>query len=249
MDCRIAGWFSMKADMRITMSDSGKGALKHSCLPDLVLDKLMEWIMEGKLMMGDKLNTEELANQLGVSRMPIREALSTLAKKGLAESIPYAGTRLVVLTQEDVRQIYIARKALESVVARYACEKITEEGLERLEEIHEKYQKVVRKEKLDAVEVYQQNRLFHFSIYKESGLNRLCTMIESLWDNLSFFKLVYGQKLLDATESKERLIAEHQSYLEALKAHDGVKLEKLVGANLQKRIDDIPYNFEAYSRE
>ena len=108
---------------------------------------------------------------------------------------------------------------------------------------------MVRKEKLDAVEVYQQNRLFHFSIYKESGLNRLCTMIESLWDNLSFFKLVYGQKLLDATESKERLIAEHQSYLEALKAHDGAKLERLVGANLQKRIDDIPYNFEAYSRE
>ncbi len=73
--------------------------------------------------MGAKLNTEELANQLGVSRMPIREALSNLEKKGLAESIPYAGTRLVTLTKADVRQIYIARTALEPVAGRYACEK------------------------------------------------------------------------------------------------------------------------------
>ena len=67
--------------MRITMSDSGRETLQHSRLPDLVLDKLMEWIMDGKLMMGDKLNTEELASQFGVSRMPIREALSNLEKK------------------------------------------------------------------------------------------------------------------------------------------------------------------------
>ena len=114
----------MKSDRRITMNDLNREVLQHNKLPDLVLDKLMEWIMSGKLSMGDKLNTEELASQLGVSRMPIREALSNLEKKGLAESIPYAGTRLITLTKEDVRQIYIARTALEPVAARYACEKI-----------------------------------------------------------------------------------------------------------------------------
>ena len=58
------------------MNDMNRETLQHNRLPDLVLDKLMEWIMSGKLLMGAKLNTEELANQLGVSRMPIREALS-----------------------------------------------------------------------------------------------------------------------------------------------------------------------------
>ena len=58
--------------------------------------------------------------------MPIREALANLEKKGLAESVPYAGTRLVTLTKDDVRQIYIARTALEPVAAKYACEKITD---------------------------------------------------------------------------------------------------------------------------
>ena len=63
----------MKSNMRITMNDLDRGMLQHNKLPDLALDKLMEWIMSGKLSMGDKLNTEELASQLGVSRMPIRE--------------------------------------------------------------------------------------------------------------------------------------------------------------------------------
>ena len=239
----------MKSDRRITMNDLNREVLQHNKLPDLVLDKLMEWIMSGKLSMGDKLNTEELASQLGVSRMPIREALGNLEKKGLAESIPYAGTRLITLTKEDVRQIYIARTALEPVAARYACEKITEEEIQNLEKIQEEYKRIVSQDSIDAIDVYQQNRLYHFSIYKASQLDRVCSMIESLWDNLSFFKLVYGQKLLLKEESRRNMIAEHESYLEALKNHDSELIYHLLGKNLKKRTEDIPYSSSAYFHE
>ena len=183
----------MKLNTRITMNHSNTDMLQRNTLPDLVLDKLMEWIMSGKLSMGDKLNTEELANQLAVSRMPIREALSNLEKKGLAESIPYAGTKLVTLTKEDVRQIYIARTALEPITTKTACEKISEDEINQLRKIHNEYIEIVSHDVIDAIDVYQQNRLFHFSLYKASQLDRICTIIESLWDNLSFFKLIYGQ--------------------------------------------------------
>ena len=239
----------MKSDRRITMNDLNREVLQHNKLPDLVLDKLMEWIMSGKLSMGDKLNTEELASQLGVSRMPIREALGNLEKKGLAESIPYAGTRLITLTKEDVRQIYIARTALEPVAARYACEKITEEEIQNLEKIQEEYKRIVSQDSIDAIDVYQQNRLYHFSIYKASQLDRVCSMIESLWDNLPFFKLVYGQKLLLKEESRRNMIAEHESYLEALKNHDSELIYHLLGKNLKKRTEDIPYSSSAYFHE
>lgn len=239
----------MRTSMRITMNDLNKETLQHNRLPDLVLDKLMEWIMGGKLLMGDKLNTEELASQLGVSRMPIREALSNLEKMGLAESIPYAGTRLVTLTKEDVRQIYIARTALEPVAARYACEKITDDDIKKLNQIHEEYKQIVMQDELDAIDVYQHNRLFHFSIYKISQLDRVCTMIESLWDNLSFFKLIYGQKLLDSRESRQRMIQEHQSYLDAFEKRDSDLIAKLLECNLKKRAEDIPYNSDAYFHE
>lgn len=239
----------MKSNMRITMNDLDRGMLQHNKLPDLALDKLMEWIMSGKLSMGDKLNTEELASQLGVSRMPIREALANLEKKGLAESVPYAGTRLVTLTKDDVRQIYIARTALEPVAAKYACEKITDEDIQNLKEIHAEYIRIVRQEELDAIDVYQQNRLYHFSIYKISQLDRICAMIESLWDNLSFFKLIYGQKLLEGRESRERMIEEHQSYLDALKQRDSGRISHLLAQNLKKRTEDIPYSLDVYFHE
>ena len=239
----------MKLNTRITMNHSNTDMLQRNTLPDLVLDKLMEWIMSGKLSMGDKLNTEELANQLGVSRMPIREALSNLEKKGLAESIPYAGTRLVTLTKEDVRQIYIARTALEPVAARTACEKISEDEITQLRKIHNEYIETVSHDVIDAIDVYQQNRLFHFSLYKASQLDRICTIIESLWDNLSFFKLIYGQKLLNSRESRESMIQEHQSYLEAVEKRDSELMYRLLECNLKKRAENISYYSDAYFQE
>ena len=85
---------------RVTMNQDDSVMLQNT-LPIQVLNKLMDWIMDGTLKMGEKLNTEELARQLGVSRMPIREALKSLEKMGLAESVPYVGMRLVSLQQEE----------------------------------------------------------------------------------------------------------------------------------------------------
>ena len=103
---------------RVTMGQDDSMMLQRDTLPMQVLNKLMDWIMDGKLKMGEKLNTEELARQLGVSRMPIREALKSLEKMGLAESIPYVGVKLVSLEQEDVLQIYLMRQLLEPRVKR-----------------------------------------------------------------------------------------------------------------------------------
>ena len=109
---------------RVTMGQDDSMMLQRDTLPMQVLNKLMDWIMDGKLKMGEKLNTEELARQLGVSRMPIREALKSLEKMGLAESIPYVGVKLVSLEQEDVLQIYLMRQLLEPLAAGEACKVI-----------------------------------------------------------------------------------------------------------------------------
>ena len=125
--------------MRITMREEDNKPLRKSKLPDQVFDQLMEWIMQGKLSMGDKLTTDELAEELGVSRMPVREALANLEAVGLAETVPYAGTKLVKLEKKDVQEIYLARSALEPIAARFACIRITKEELEEVGRIHEEY--------------------------------------------------------------------------------------------------------------
>jgi DNA-binding GntR family transcriptional regulator len=227
--------------MKITMHNTKEKGLVRNTLSDQVLDQLMDWISNGELKMGDKLNADLLAKRLGVSRMPVREALASLEKMGLAETKPYIGTRLVVLTKEDIIEIYLIRMSLEPIAAKAACRKITDEQVNNLSEIHSRYKEVVEKDIVDPMELYTINREFHFSIYKLSGLQRVCDIIESLWDNLSFFKLIYGQKLLDNAKSKNAMITEHESYLNALKERDGDRLFKMLGTNIQKRTADIEY--------
>lgn len=231
---------------RVSMSQDGSDMLQRDTLPTRVLNVLMDWIMDGKLKMGDKLNTEELARQLGVSRMPIREAISSLEKSGLAESIPYVGTRLVTLDRDDVLQIYIMRRMLEPLVAEEACRKISEDDICHLERIHREYIELVSAENLDAKAIYLQNRKFHFTIYSVSGMDRICAVIESLWDTLSFFKLLYGREFINTSEKVQNMIDEHEGYLNALKSHDGKKLKTSLKEKLGSRIENISKNKDYY---
>lgn len=236
----------MNQNMRITMNQTNSNVIQPNLLSDLVLNQLMDWIMDGKLHMGEKLNAEELASELGVSRMPIREALNNLEKMGLAESIPYVGTKLIKLKEEDVAEIYLLRQALEPIAALHATNNITAEKVKELEEIQENYRTVVSKENVNAKEIYQLNRAFHFTIYSASKMERLCFMIESLWDSLSFFKLIYGQQCIKQVPDREKMIFEHESYLAAVKKGDGELLRRLLSENLEKRAQNIPYETGAY---
>lgn len=232
---------------RVTMGQDDLMMLQRDTLPMQVLNKLMDWIMDGKLKMGEKLNTEELARQLGVSRMPIREALKSLEKMGLAESIPYVGVKLVSLEQEDVLQIYLMRQLLEPLAAGEACKKITEEQIHELEEIHKEYIPIVEADEIDAKKLYLQNRKFHFAIYSISEMDRVCAMIESLWDTLSFFKLIYGRDVIKNTNGAKNMIAEHQGYIDALKDRDAERLKKSLYDTLGVRIDGISKETDYYT--
>lgn len=232
---------------RVTMGQDDSMMLQRDTLPMQVLNKLMDWIMDGKLKMGEKLNTEQLARQLGVSRMPIREALKSLEKMGLAESIPYVGVKLVSLEQEDVLQIYLMRQLLEPLAAGEACKKITEEQIHELEEIHKEYIPIVEADEIDAKKLYLQNRKFHFAIYSISEMDRVCAMIESLWDTLSFFKLIYGRDVIKNTNGAKNMIAEHQGYIDALKDRDAERLKKSLYDTLGVRIDGISKETDYYT--
>ena len=218
-------------------------------LRDVVFNTLRQAILRGELKPGERLMEIQLANKLGVSRTPIREAIRKLELEGLVLMIPRKGAEVAEITEKNMRDVLEVRKALEELAVQLACEKITEEEIQNLEKIQEEYKRIVSQDSIDAIEVYQQNRLYHFSIYKASQLDRVCSMIESLWDNLSFFKLVYGQKLLLKEESRRNMIAEHDSYLEALKNHDSELIYHLLGKNLKKRTEDIPYSSSAYFHE
>ncbi|MBR2552331.1 MAG: GntR family transcriptional regulator [Erysipelotrichaceae bacterium] len=235
--------------MRITMQENPEGLFQKNALSEQVIDILMEWIMEGKLQMGDRLNANDLAKTLGVSRMPVREALLDLEKRGLAESIPYVGMRLVKLSEEDIRQIYMVRRALEPIAARFACHNVTDKDIAELEDIHQEYERLVWDPASSPIDTYQQNRRFHFAIYKLGKLDRVNALIEQVWDNLAFFKLIFGHSLLDTDESKRRIVQVHRNYLDALIARDEDGIFDLFADNLSRRLSDLPYYVDAYTHD
>ena len=210
--------------------------LQRSKMADQVLKCLMDWIMDGTLQMGDKLRTERISETLGVSRMPVREALNMLVKKGIAVSEPYVGTRLIQLENDEIVEIYHLRRLLESEAAYYACLRMPPETLEQVKQYHQEYQEILLAPVLNAKSVHLKNREFHFTIYQASGMKRLCGIIEGLWDTLSFFKMLYGETLLQSEEGKRKMIAEHQSYIDYLERREAEKLRDATCANITDKL-------------
>ena len=216
-------------------AEKREAVLQRSKMADQVLKCLMDWIMDGTLQMGDKLRTEQLSAELGVSRMPVREALSILERKGIAVSEPYVGMHLVNLEKDEIAEIYHLRQMLESEAAYAACKHVTPEALEQIKQLHQEYQEILMAPTLNAKSIHLKNREFHFAIYQASGLCRTCEIIESLWDILSFFKMLYGETLLETPEGKRKMIAEHQSYIEYLEQGEAAEFRAATRRNIANK--------------
>ena len=101
-------------------------------LRDVVFNTLRQGILTGELKPGERLMEIHLANKLGVSRTPIREAIRKLELEGLVIMIPRKGAEVADITEKSLRDVLEVRKALEELAVQLACEKITQEELEEL---------------------------------------------------------------------------------------------------------------------
>jgi DNA-binding GntR family transcriptional regulator len=213
--------------------------IKAKRIPELVLERLMDWIMDGTISMGERLNAEDLATKLGVSRMPVREALKSMEKYGIVESIPYAGTRVVELSIRDITQIYIIRQALEPLAAYYACQNMTDDKVEIIKKMNENFESVLFQPIPDGKKIFMLNREFHFAIYNYSEMKHLVEAIGVLWYRLGFFKLIYGRNYINDKTSAEKKIAEHRRYIEFLKDRDCDGLRDAVEQALSRRLANV----------
>ncbi len=222
--------------------------LKYQRMPELIKDQLMDWIMDGTISMGDKLNAEDLASRMGVSRMPVREALRIMEKSGIVQSIPYVGARVVELQMTDIVQIYLMRQALEPLACYYACKNITDRQVATVEKVHARLESVINQPNPNAKDIFVLNREFHFSIFKISNMRHLINIIATLWDNLAFYKLIYGRKYATDRDSAIDMLKEHQQYIDKLKNHESEEFRVLIRDSLHKRVmelkDKVNYELE-----
>lgn len=215
-------------------------------VPDLVMEQLMEWIMDGKLNMGQKLNTEELAQELGVSRMPVREAIKNMEKLGVAESTPYAGSRLVTLDKKDIEQIYMMRRALEPLLGYHACLNASDVEITETVRVQGEFENLMLNGSPTAKEIFVHNRAFHFAMYRGAHMDRIFHTVSMLWDNLAFAKLIFGQNYVESVDAAGHMMQEHRSFADALASREAWRLQELLGENLERTARRLPEKLSGY---
>lgn len=195
----------------------------------IVADQLRSAIMYGSLSPGSQMGEAELAARLGVSRGPLREAMQRLVQEGLLHSEPHRGLFVTTLDGDDVRDIYLARLAVE----RAACERIVRHH--RVEAVAELTAAQVRivaaAAKGGPVELSDADQEFHETLVRVSGSPRLQRMAQTL--------LVEKRMCLTALHDKypadvQALVDEHQGLVDAIEAGD----ETLLLARLEEHMND-----------
>ena len=183
-------------------------------LRELVLDAIRSAIMSGILQPRERLMEIQMAEELGVSRTPIREALRKLELEGFIVMVPRKGAYVADLSFKDIADVFEIRAALEGLAAGLAAERITEEELEDLERLLvEKREAITQNDIGKLVEV---DTKFHELMYKASRNERLSSIISNLREQIQRFRLT---SLSFPGRMKESL-DEHKKIVEAIQSRD-----------------------------
>lgn len=200
----------------------------HKQLRHLVTERLRLAILEGELKPGEWLRQEHLAQILGVSQMPVREAFKELAAEGLVEHVPYRGVRVVEFSPEDIADLYAHRGFLEGRAAYAAARNIQPEELQELKSTLARMSQLLGREHL--AEYRDLNRHFHQIVYKASRHDYLIRTLNQMWT--TFPSMLLGNFSTTAVaplpERDASDIEEHQQIINALEQRDSESAERLV---------------------
>ncbi len=210
-------------------------------LADQVLMKFQEDIVRGDVAPGSKISESALATKYGVSRGPLREAISRLESRGLIERAPNVGARVVSLSYQELIELYQIRESLESLACRLAAENMTDEDIKHLKALlHEHKQDQNFK---DGTAYYkQQGDLdFHYCIIYGSKNKKL---IHLLCEELYHLILMYRHQFSNISKHPQKAFTHHQRIVEAIEERDGELAEILMRRHIQKSRTVVETYFE-----
>lgn len=189
-------------------------------------EKLKQAIVKGDLAAGSRVIESRVANVLGISRTPVREASHKLEREGLLRHGPSGGFFVVDLMRADIEETFGIRSVLESYAARLATIHHTKEGLNFLQEKVSQYEMHLARGELALLP--RINTEFHDLLYALSHSPRLIKMINELRDQIYRFR----QVLLKTEENARISNEDHKMMIESIKRRDADAVEKLVRAHI-----------------
>lgn len=182
----------------------------HRPLREIVYEELKLLILTGKISPGMRLMEEELAEDMGVSRTPIREAIRKLEKEGLITIEPRRGAYVSQISTKDMVEILEVRQNMEGLAAELAAQRMTDEDKEKLREIAKNYESAVAAG--DMAEMIRCDTAFHHIIVEATQNRILIQMVEQLQEMVLRFRYIY----YDNFKRAEQMLTEHQAIYEAI---------------------------------
>ena len=170
----------MPIDFEVTMNE-------YLPLRDVVFNTLRRAILRGELKPGERLMEIQLANKLGVSRTPIREAIRKLELEGLVLMIPRKGAEVAEITEKNLRDVLEVRCALEELAVQLACERIDKRGIKELHTAADRFRDVLGSD--DITQIAQADEAFHDVIFTATDNERLIQLLNNLREQMYRYRI------------------------------------------------------------
>ncbi|HYE68104.1 MAG TPA: GntR family transcriptional regulator [Anaerovoracaceae bacterium] len=207
----------------------------HRPLREIVYEELRSLILTGKIKPGTRMMEIELAEDMGVSRTPIREAIRKLEKEGLVVIEPRKGAYASEVSVKDMEDILEVRANLEGLAAYLAAERMTDAEKKALDEIKEKFQQAV--DEGNMAEMISNDTKFHHMIVESSRNNHLIHMVEQLQELVLRFRYIYYKDFKRA----EDMLPEHKRIFEEIVNGNGANARFEAFNHIDKLMDMIKH--------
>lgn len=196
-------------------------------LRDVAFQKLRQAILRGELTPGQRLMEIQLAEQLGVSRTPVREAIRMLEQDGLAVMIPRRGAVVAKISGKNLRDVLEVRLALEELAVQLSCVRMEEEDFTALAEANQVFAETVTGE--DIVRMAEADEQFHDIIYRASDNERLVQLEIQMREQMYRFRIEH----LKEKNKRGQLVEGHREILESLRRRDADAATRAIRSHIK----------------
>ena len=216
----------------------------YRTMQEIVYDTIKERVLKGKYLSGERLIAKDLADEFGVSRMPVREALQRLeAATGLITLIPHKGAVVNSRSEEDIIEVFHMRAVLEGLAARLACPNMSSSQIEKLAGINAKFQEYGQQ--ISGEKFQELNREFHSSIWAAAHAPRLVATLKLLYETSSGYRYIS----INMPGRFKEVVREHRSIVGALRKRDAGEAERVVNEHYRKTLDWLMRSVERQARK
>jgi DNA-binding GntR family transcriptional regulator len=190
-----------------------------------VLTELRQRIIRGEVPPGQAIRQEILASELGVSRLPVREALVVLQSERLVDYTQHKGYVVAALDEQDLRQTHELRETLESIAIAQAVPQLTDQTIQAMRDAVDRIGKAGSPSRVERIE---RNREFYFLLFTASANRRLIALLSQLWDTSDRYRALYFTEAPDV----EHLQRMHEQVIQAAEDRD---VERVQAALAERR--------------